>query len=188
MKRSPMPARKVALKAKTPLRAGKPLQRHQGAASGQPCARAPMRQVSRKKAAQKRTRAALVKWLIGEGVGCEVCPELARTGITIPGSCSGLGGLHERRKRSSAGSTEYAPGLVPCCNASNLAIECEPALMRERFGTWLVLREGDPEWEACGMRAEPVPVAVKRCQRCGAAFVTIPPSGVLPCGHRPLSG
>lgn len=120
-----------------------------------------------------------------EGVRCEVCPELARAGVVVPGGCSGLGGLHERRKRSSAGSVEHAPNLIPCCNQANgLFIEDQPARARELVGTWLVLREGDPEWEQCGRNVDPDPVTVKLCRRCGDAYVTVAPSGLLPCGHR----
>lgn len=188
MKRPGLPARRTPLVTKTPLRARKPLQRHETPASGRPCARTPIRQVSKRKAAQQRTRAALVRRLVAEGVECEVCPELARAGITIPGGCTGLSEIHERRKRSGAGTVEHAPNLIPLCRMANGWIEDStgPDSARERFSPWLVLRPEHSEWADCGRRRDepPVPVVVRWCKRCGAAHVTVPPSGVLPCGHR----
>lgn len=188
VKRSPIkpgqaPKRKTPLKPGKPLRAKKAPTRHQAPASGRLCARAPVRQVSKKKRAQKRSRAALVRWLVAEGVRCEVCPELARVGIVIPGGCSGFSEIHERRKQSGAGSMEVAGNLLPICRMANGWIEDQAGTVRERFAPWLVLREKDPEWHEYGRRADPVPVEVKWCGRCGAAYVTVPPSGVLACGH-----
>jgi hypothetical protein len=121
-----------------------------------------------------------------EGVRCEICPELAAAGVSVPGGCSGrIGGLHERRKRSGVGSVDHAPNLIPSCNNSNGWIEDRAGAARAIFGTWLVLRPGDPEWETCGRDVDPVPVTVRYCERCGDAHVTVPPSGALPCGHRP---
>lgn len=189
LKRGEGPKRKTQLKAKKPLRSKKAPTRHQVPASGRPCARAPVRQVSKKKRAQKRSRAALVRWLVAEGVRCEVCPELARVGIVIPGGCWGLGGLHERRKRSGVGSVEHAPNLLPACNNVNANwIESNPwdldPPVPAAIKAWLVVRPEDDEWDALGGRGvDPVPVEVKWCSGCGAAYVTVPPSGVLACGH-----
>lgn len=127
-----------------------------------------------------------MQWLAGHGVRCEICPELAAHGIVVPGGCSGLGGIHERRKRSGVGSVEHAPNLIPCCNHANGWIETAVGddSARQRFGSWLVVRPGDDEWDALGGRdVDPEPVAVKLCQRCGDAYVTVPPSGRLACGH-----
>lgn len=42
--------------------------------------------------------------------------------------------------------------LIPACNWSNEWVEDRPRLVRELFGDRLVVREGDPEWEALGKR------------------------------------
>lgn len=87
-----------------------------------------------------------------ESTGCQVCPILARARIYL--GCSGVvGGMHERRKSSSGGSRENPANLLAACNLSNDFIEDQPELVREHFGTELVVREGDPEWEALGERA-----------------------------------
>jgi hypothetical protein len=104
----------------------------------------------------------------------------------VPGGCSGLGGIHERRKRSSAGTLKHAGNLIPCCNNSNGWIETSTGERSARVmcDGWLVIRSRHPEWELYGRRdAEVTPVEVKLCRRCGAAYVTVPPSGRLACGH-----
>lgn len=143
--------------------------------------------VSAARRAEKTVRARLVARLAVDGVVCEICPELARYGVVVPGGCSGLGGLHERRKRSAVGTVEHAPNLIPACNLSNGWIETVGNDELRRFGVfpWLVVIEGDDEWESCGRDVDPEPVEVKLCQRCGDAYVTVPPSGFLACGHRP---
>lgn len=148
-------------------------------------ARVPIRKVSARKAGERAVRRALVGRLAAAGVRCEVCPEMALVaGVVVPGGCTGLGGIHERRKRSSVGTVEHAPNLIPCCNAANGWIENEPELAWVLFGPWLVLRAGDAEWDACGRGVTPEPVTVKLCPVCGAAYVTVPPSGRLPCQHQ----
>lgn len=145
---------------------------------------------SARKRREMNVRATLVKRLVVEGVQCEVCPELGRVaGIVIPGGCSGLGGIHERRKRSGTGSVDHAPNLIPACNTSNGWIETATGDMSARslFGSWLVVRPGDPEWDECGRTDDPEPVTVKFCQRCGQAYVTVPPSGWLPCRHEAVA-
>lgn len=134
------------------------------------------------KGRQNRARAKLVARLAALGVRCEVCPELLALGIPV--RCTGLSGLHERRKRSSAGATDVARNLIPTCSAVNGGfIEDHPAAARA-LGDWLVIRQGDPEWDSFVKRVDPVDVVVELCQRCGAAYVTVPPSGRLACGHR----
>lgn len=84
---------------------------------------------------------------------CTIGPVLAELGVA--GGCDGRGrveGLHERRKASSGGSKVNEANLMPACNRCNSLIECEPKLVRERTGTLLVVREGDPEWEQLGRR------------------------------------
>lgn len=149
-------------------------------------ARGPIRKASARKTREGTARRTLVGRLTAEGVGCEICPELALiAGIVVPGGCGGLGGIHERRKRSSVGAVDHAPNLIPACNASNGFIEDNPELVAVLFGTWLVLREGDAEWESCGRDVDPIPVSVAHCpyRGCGGAYVHVPPSMTLPCGH-----
>lgn len=144
--------------------------------------RKPMRQVAKGKTKGKRSRATLVGSLAAQGIVCEICPELLRHGVPI--RCTGFSELHERRKRSSAGSLEHAVNCLPICRAANLWIEDQAGEARARFGSWLVLREGDLEWVECGLRATPSPVIPRSCEECGRPHVTVPPSGFLPCGHR----
>lgn len=148
---------------------------------------AKIRPQSSKKRADRAIRADLVGRLVAAGVRCEVCPELARAGVRT--HCSGaIGGIHERRKRSSSGSTRNAENLIPCCNWSNATwIELHDDAARSLFGTWLVVRDGDPEWDRLAARLDrfddPPEVTLRACDQCGAAFVTVPPSGILTCGH-----
>jgi hypothetical protein len=116
--------------------------------------------VSTRKRQEKAVRAALVARLVAAGVRCEICPELAAHGIVVPGGCPGrIGGIHERRKRSASGTVEHAPNLIPCCNNSNGGwIETAGNdLIRGRFGSWLVVIEGDDEWPALGRVENPSP-------------------------------
>lgn len=107
---------------------------------------------------------------------CEVCPRielgaravvaaanlLARLGGHPPSGFVSTGlthcahriqGLHERRKSSSGGSRENDANLIPACNWGNGWIEDHPAAARAVPGLpTLVVREGDPEWEALSRR------------------------------------
>lgn len=137
-------------------------------------------------------RAPLVSGLAAAGVRCEVGHVLAAAGVT-PFRCRiEMEGLHERRKRSSAGSLVAAGNLIPACNWCNGWIEDHPAEARAVAGDWLVLREGDPEWGELGRRAgaDAPRVEVLHCHRCREPFVTFGPEGdglVAPCGHPPKS-
>lgn len=84
---------------------------------------------------------------------------LMRVGSTCLGRPSEDGpnegwGFHERRKRSSAGSLINPRNLLWACPRCNGFVEAEPALMRAHFGTALVVREGDQEWDGLGKRAD----------------------------------
>jgi len=131
-------------------------------------------------------RTPLVSNLIAAGVRCEIGHVLAVAGVR-PFRCSfAIEGIHERRKRSSAGSLVVAANLIPACNWCNGWIEDNPAEARDLFGDFLVVREGDPEWDALGSRNEPTPVEVEACHECGEPFVTVGPERgvfVAPCGH-----
>jgi hypothetical protein len=85
------------------------------------------------------------------GVGCLVCPLLDDEMIET--KCAGaIQGLHERRKRSAGGSLENPKNLIPSCNWGNAYIENNPAQVRELFGSILVVREGDVEWNELSIR------------------------------------
>ena len=58
--------------------------------------------------------------------------------------------LHHLRKRSSSGALCNPEGVVPVCSPCNLAIEDHP---EEAHGAGLVVREGDPMWDALSSRA-----------------------------------
>jgi len=85
------------------------------------------------------------------GVECLICPLLMEEGIPI--LCARqIQGLHERRKRSAGGSLVNPMNLIPACNWGNGYIENNPAQIRELFGSILVVREGDAEWEGLSSR------------------------------------
>lgn len=185
IKAKPWPDQPRTPLRRTPIARAAPLERTGDGPQRPLKARKAIAPVSAARQAMKTARAALVARLVADGVACEICPELARHGIVVPGGCRGRpGGLHERRKRSSWGSVEHAPNLIPCCNSANGWVEDQAGSARERFGTWLVLREGDPEWKACARDVDPAPVVSRLCERCGAAYLTVAPSGLLACGHR----
>lgn len=97
------------------------------------------------------SRIPLIVELSERRVGCLICPVLQSGGITT--RCAGrIEGLHERRKRSSGGSLVNRNNLIPACNWGNGFIENEPALIRDLFGSELVVREGDVEWSDLGLR------------------------------------
>lgn len=98
-------------------------------------------------------RIPLIQKLIANGTKCAICPALRMAWVRTP-PCPGIQGMHERRKSSSGGSRLNLDNLVPACNWSNGFVESEPHLMRELFGDRFVVREGDPEWEALGRRAD----------------------------------
>ncbi len=85
------------------------------------------------------------------GVGCLVCPLLEDEMIETK-CAGGIQGLHERRKRSAGGSLENPKNLIPSCNWGNAYIENNPAQVRELFGSILVVREGDAEWNDLSIR------------------------------------
>lgn len=89
------------------------------------------------------------------GGACELCTLMfeaaRRLGRPLRLSCGGRASeLHHRRKRSSAGALANRDNVVPCCHDGNQAVEAEPAIARE---AGLVVREGDPEWDALSSRA-----------------------------------
>lgn len=66
--------------------------------------------------------------------------------------CGGPLAWHERRKRSAGGSILNPDNLVGACNRHNEWVEDNPGLARQLGGTRLVVREGDPEYEALSKR------------------------------------
>lgn len=185
IKAKPRPDKPRTPLRRTPIARAAPINRTGDGPQRPVKARKPLAPVSAARQVEKTARAALVAQLAAAGVGCEICPELARHGVTVPGGCSGLGGLHERRKRSASGALDSALNLVPACNLSNGWIETVGNDELRRIGVfaWLVVIEGAADWERCGPRRDPVPVEARYCERCGSAYLTVPPSGRAPCGH-----
>jgi hypothetical protein len=66
--------------------------------------------------------------------------------------CGGDLTFGHRRKSGAGGAYTVENGLAQCA-VHNGHIEDEPRLYRDLFGDWLVVREGDPEWEQLGQRA-----------------------------------
>lgn len=94
-----------------------------------------------------------IERLVAAGLGCLIGPLLDDAGLE-PECARRIEGLHERRKRSAGGSLVNGENLIPACNWCNGWIEDNPAAARDLFGTALVVREGDLEWEALGARAD----------------------------------
>lgn len=68
-----------------------------------------------------------------------------------PWDCGGLPlTVHHRRKAGAAGAWSMK-NLVTLCAYHNLGIEDEPDYYRDNF-PWLVVREGDAEWDELGVR------------------------------------
>lgn len=91
--------------------------------------------------------------MIEAGRRCEVGPILMDAGL-MPFCTGRIEGLHERRKRSSAGSLVNPENLIPSCNRCNGFVEEAPAAVRDLTGTRLIVREGDPEWPELGSRGD----------------------------------
>lgn len=67
--------------------------------------------------------------------------------------CAGELTPHHRRKASSAGAYSME-NLLTLCVFHNCFVEDNPDVVRADYGTWLVVREGDPEWDSLGVRAQ----------------------------------
>lgn len=100
---------------------------------------------SDKRVARKPLEERMLARLLERDGGCVVAGELWIDG---PHECSGPLVLHHRRKASAGGGyTERC--LVVTCSQANLDIENEPAFVRSAY-PWLVVREGDREWDELG--------------------------------------
>lgn len=101
-------------------------------------------------------RAPLVRALVEAGVTCEIAMVLEELGIDH--QCQrNLSGMHERRKSSSGGSRLNRANLIPACSWCNGYIEDafdRPGQPHRTLieGSYLVVREGNPEWEALSKR------------------------------------
>lgn len=106
------------------------------------------------------TRAPAVAAMVEDGTRCAIGPRLEMAGIS--GICVGqVSGLHERRKRSSGGSLVNPLNLIPACTPCNGWVEDRlPILLGddlerwEGLRRWLVVREGDSEWNELGSRTD----------------------------------
>lgn len=101
----------------------------------------------------REERVPYIKSLVEAGVTCEIGPVLADVGI-YPGCTQSIGGLHERRKRSAGGSLTNHQNLIPACNICNGCVEDQAGAVRELTGDILIVREGDSEWDALGIRSD----------------------------------
>lgn len=99
---------------------------------------------SAKKAAERATEAETRLRVFQRDRGC-VLAGLDDT------RCLGAMTPHHRRKASAGGAYSLA-NLITLCAWHNGAVEDHPALYRERF-PFLVVREGDEEYESLGRRA-----------------------------------
>lgn len=131
-----------------------PLQRRTPLTPGSGLGRAPLRARSvKRERLMREDRRPRIEAIVAEGVGCLIGPLLVDAGLDV--RCSGrVEGLHERRKRSAGGSLVNPENLIPACNRCNGFVEDEPRLVRELFGSVLVVREGDEEWVRLGRRAD----------------------------------
>lgn len=92
----------------------------------------------------------LLRWQLLPGP-CLAGPKLAELNLVLAGRCTkDATELHHLRKRSSAGALANPANVVPVCHACNMAIEDYPVAAR---AAGLVVREGDPEWEALSARS-----------------------------------
>jgi len=95
----------------------------------------------------------MVKELVEAGHGCEIGPLLHKHGLDGARDCRGeIEGLHERRKRTANGSLVNPDNLVPACNPCNGWVEDNPD---EAHILELVIREGDPLYDALGKWQDP---------------------------------
>ena len=139
--------RRSAPMKRTPMKRGdSQLRRTEMKRGSSEMARTPVKARSAKRSQVMRDdRVPMIKALVEAGVGCLIGPVLAEEGIH-PGCTGEITGMHERRKRSSAGSLVNPENLIPACSICNSWVEDEAGLARELFGTALVVREGDEQW------------------------------------------
>lgn len=88
----------------------------------------------------------LLRWRLIPGP-CEAGPKLQT--VNVYDCTHHATELHHLRKRSAAGALANPANVVPVCHACNMAIEDYPVAAR---AAGLVVREGDPEWEALSAR------------------------------------
>lgn len=99
---------------------------------------------SRQKEAERRTEAHVREQVFARDRGCVL--------RMVEGSaCYGHMTPHHRRK-AGAGGAYSMKNLVTLCVHHNGAVEDEPDYYRTKF-PFLVVREGDEEWESLGRRA-----------------------------------
>lgn len=139
---------------RTPLNRNKPLSRGSGLKATKP----PERRTELARRSPKRAkemaehRIPLVKALVEAGVRCEM--SMVYESLGIAHRCQGrISGLHERRKSSSGGSRLHPDNLVPACSWCNTfaedAVGEDRRLIEESY---LVVREGDPDWDRLSKR------------------------------------
>jgi hypothetical protein len=101
--------------------------------------------VSDKRAAAKPWTEAITQAVFARDGGCVLNGE-------TPWGCTGPDSPHHRRKANAAGAHSME-NLVTLCVGHNGLIEDEPDYFRLHF-PWLVVREGDDEYERLGKRGQ----------------------------------
>jgi len=89
-------------------------------------------------------------WLARDAATVHRFPNLPT--LTIP-DCMGPLTPHHRRK-AGAGGAYIKSNLVTLCSRHNRWVEdANDDSLRERYGTWLLVREGDSGWNELGERS-----------------------------------
>lgn len=130
------PMKRTEFKRKAPVNTAKP--------------RARVRQVSDRRTVEQREYDALRARLLppGEWVPCELGERFASAGFRL---CTGQATeLNHRRKRSANGALADPANVERSCHACNMLAESEPEVAH---ALGIVVREGDPEWDALSARA-----------------------------------
>lgn len=109
--------------------------------------RGSLRSRSRQKEAERRTEAEVRAMVFARDRSCVLHKWFL---LDLP-PCFGVLTPHHRRKASAGGGYSMA-NLQTLCAFHNTDVEDRPAFYREHF-PWLVVREGDEEWESLGRRA-----------------------------------
>lgn len=110
-----------------------------------------MKQTRVSPVSKKRKGGALARAAVRENVFARDGYRCVLDGKAAPDSCSGRLTFHHRRKASAGGAYVEENGLS-LCEGHNGAVEDHPDLARLLYGDWLVVREGDDEWEQLGER------------------------------------
>jgi hypothetical protein len=144
-RRTPLNPGSKGLAAGKPLARGKPLTTKAGLQRG-----GPVPQMSDKRKGENAERRKL-----GGPARCEIRDVLLTSRQPLPTgtlACCGPLAWHERRFRSAGGSITNPANLLGACSCHNELASNAADMCRQLFGSALVVREGDPEYESLGTR------------------------------------